>query len=192
VYSLRALRDAINAHTELRAELVGEGAGLSLADGQLAEIPVVLLTYPPLENEWQPLCHYLLEGGFFIGYHQQARTIAEAFQAQGVADFHTAPLAADHPVFSALYDLQKPLPGGEENHVPALTGCFVLGRLAGVFAEGPLWSMPRASQRGPVLSASIKLTVNLMAYALQQEGSLTWKRQHPEGTVEADPAAIKK
>jgi hypothetical protein len=31
------------------------------------------------------------------------------------------------------------------------------------------------------LPARIKLSINLMAYALQAEGSQTWKRQHPEG-----------
>jgi hypothetical protein len=125
-------------------------------------------------------------GGFFVGYNQRVEVIADALQTQGVADFYTAPLDKNHPVFSALYDLQKPLPAGEENHIPALTGCYALGRLAGILADGPLWSTSRISQREPALSVRVKLTINLMVYALQQEGFLTWKRQHPAGTGSTD------
>ena len=192
VYSIRSLRDAINAHTELHAALVGEGAGLSLMDERLADVPVILLSYPPAESEWRTFTQYLLAGGFFITAASQSRAIDEGLKAQGLQEFYTADLPEKHPVFNALYDLQKAPATGTPNQVPTLTGCFVQGRLAGVFAEGPLWSISRTPQNAAGLPPRIKLIINLMAYALQEEGSLTWKRQHPEGTSPADPASIKK
>ncbi|MSR83563.1 MAG: hypothetical protein EXS58_11685 [Candidatus Latescibacteria bacterium] len=71
MYSILTMRDAINAHHEPHVELVGEVGGLSLADEQLAEIPVILLTYAPPENEWEPLCRYLLSGGFLLAPREE-------------------------------------------------------------------------------------------------------------------------
>ena len=193
VYSIRALRDAINTHTELRAELVGEGAGLPMADEQLAEIPVILLLDPPQENEWKSLCHYLLEGGFFIGFKREAKVVGEALVAQGIEDFHTVQLTEDHPLYTALFDLQNEPVAGDQDRVPLLTGYFIHDRLAGVIPESPLWSASKEYRDQAGLPARIKLTINLMAYALQEEGSQTWKRQHPEGTGSPDTVpSIKK
>ncbi|MSR83562.1 MAG: hypothetical protein EXS58_11680 [Candidatus Latescibacteria bacterium] len=127
------------------------------------------------------------ERGVFIGSKGGTRAVESALQAQGTEGFHTAYLTEDHPIFSAMYDLQKePIPG-EQNHVPTLTGCFVEDRLPGVFADGLLWNALKNYKDQAVLPARIKLTVNLMVYAQQQEGSLTWRRQHPEGTSNTDP-----
>ena len=86
-------------------------------------------------------------------------------------DFWSKRLAEDHAIFHAFFDIEGGMPNNSGtaqgksrvltwNH---MTGHFIKGRMVGLTSNGWSWGSP----------AGVRLAVNVVIYALTQEGSLT-------------------
>ena len=64
--SMIYLRDRIERYTEFQIELIDGGAGVSLAEERLLEVPVIFVNRAPEESDGGPLARYLLAGGFAL------------------------------------------------------------------------------------------------------------------------------
>ncbi|MSR82841.1 MAG: DUF4159 domain-containing protein [Candidatus Latescibacteria bacterium] len=163
-----ALRDALNEYTGVHADFVGS---ISFDDERLMEVPIIIPQGTPNESEMAQLAKYLLAGGFVFG-----AIWGEALEKYGGLvqgrDYWSARLPDDHAVFSSFFDLKGGVPsaGGapfvnrSENAISVsqyLIGYFVKGRLAGV------------SFFGLANTRNMQMTINLVVYALTQEGSMT-------------------
>ncbi len=163
-----ALRDALNEYTGVHADFVGS---ISFDDERLMEVPIIIPQGTPNESEMAQLAKYLLAGGFVFG-----SIWGEALEKYGGLvqgrDFWSARLPDDHAVYSSFFDLKGGVPssGGapfvnrSENAISVsqyLIGYFVKGRLAGV------------SFFGLANTRNMQMTINLVVYALTQEGSMT-------------------
>jgi hypothetical protein len=86
-------------------------------------------------------------------------------------------LREDHPLFSAYFKIKGGAPRSDQQTAPEgrfpverLNGLVVKGRLAGVEFE-----MPQPNRRVERIedTGRLQLAVNIVVYALTQEGSLT-------------------
>ncbi|MCC7262750.1 MAG: hypothetical protein IT369_09545 [Candidatus Latescibacteria bacterium] len=195
VYSMRELAIATKGMAGLRAELASDGAGLQLRDARLAEVAVLILSSPPQEKEWAAFANYLRDGGFFIGTRSQAEEVRKAldvYEGPAAAEerVYTMPLNDDHPLFAGLQDMSATPAERKTYRLPSLSGFFFQDRVVGVLADDPgVPGLVGSTSNFEPLVDKTKLTVSIMVYALQQEGSITWKQQHREGTSQATPAS---
>ena len=165
-------RDALNQYTGIQAEYLGL---ITYDDERLLEVPIIFGAGPGNESEMERLAQYLLAGGFVQG--GLGGSIWEGLEKYGGLvegrDFWTERLPDDHPVYTAYFDLDRggpPTRGGTASGKAgtiswsATTGYFVKGRLAGItFARGG-WTD--------------YMMVNVIVYALTQEGSMTQRLMH--------------
>lgn len=187
------LRDMIEAHTSFRAEAVDGGAALSPADERLRDIPVLFVDDLRAEDSLDHLIPHLATGGFLIGrLIGPNRRIPFAGNA-----ISSAPLEAEHPVFSAYYDLKAGIPAPAVRSTFAknsnwgkrlkFTGYFYGGQLVGVAsAPGLSWRHYRNTPEYEDLPVEIKMAVNLMVYARLQKEALA----QGEGGGEKDNSTL--
>ncbi|NKB69902.1 MAG: DUF4159 domain-containing protein [Candidatus Latescibacteria bacterium] len=172
------LRDVINEYTGLKAEFVGS---LTFDDDRLMEVPIILPQGGPNEAEMANLARYLIAGGFtFSGLWGEALEKYGGL-VQG-KDFWSERLPEDHPVFSAFFDLEGGMPFGYSPSLSQgksgvqpwnyLTGHFLKGRLAGITPGNGGWGWQNDT-RGGDSTRQLQLAVNIVIYALTQEGSIT-------------------
>jgi hypothetical protein len=188
VRQVDALRDAVNEYTGLQADFIGS---IAYDDERLLEVPVIIPQGIPSESEMEQLAKYLLAGGFVIGETLEAEEARlfwaaweEALEKYGGLvrgqDFWKARLPDDHPLFTSFFDIRGGMTTGyppslgsksELNKWNYLLGYFVKGRLAGV---SPCTEWGWMNQRyGGGSTRQLQVAVNIIVYALTQEGSMT-------------------
>ncbi|MFP6647049.1 MAG: DUF4159 domain-containing protein [Candidatus Latescibacterota bacterium] len=182
------LRDVVNEYTGLHADFLGL---ITYDDPRLLEVPIILPQGSPNEAELENLAEYLLAGGFVIGDLEEAVPVLlegweEALEKYGGLvpgkDFWSERLPEHHAIFTAFFDLSGGVPfgfrGGGGKNVRRwnfVTGHFVKGRLVGVTPGDGGWGW-KSDLRGSgeaQWTRQLQLTVNIIVYALTQEGSIT-------------------
>lgn len=155
--SIDALCDAINEYTGIEAEFVGT---ITYDDRRLLEMPILIPQGSLNESEMENYARYMLSGGFVMGgYHREA-LVKYGGLVEGY-DFWKERLPLEHPIFKAFFSL-KGGTGGMVDWRDIVNGYFVRGRMVGIDNIG--WgSNPRYNQ----------MAVNVIIYALTQEGSIT-------------------
>ena len=146
------------------------------------EIPIILPQGSPNETEMANYAQYLISGGFtFSGLH------GEALEKYGGLvrgkDFWSERLPEDHPIYTAFFDLSGGMPFGYSPSLGQgkagvrtwnyLTGHYIKGRLASATAgDTGGWGWHNDT-RGGDSTRQLQLAVNIIIYALTQEGSIT-------------------
>ena len=173
------LRDVVNEYTGLRADFVGL---ITYDDPRLLEVPIIISPRgTPNEAEMANMAEYLLAGGFVFG-----GLWSEALEKYGGLirgkDFWSERLPEDHPVYTAFFDLRGGMPFGYGPSMGQgksgirpwnyLTGHFIKGRMAGITPGDGGWGWAN-EDRGGSSTRPLQLAVNIIIYALTQEGSIT-------------------
>jgi hypothetical protein len=184
---LQLLVEALNTYTGLQAEYTGD---FTYDDTRILEVPIICrpLDNPaaadrnilPNEAEVQNMAKYLLAGGFFLGSMPPA--ILQGLEQYGGLvqgrDFWEARLPDDHPVYTSFFDILGGVPSGNYpgrntkwDGAYALIGQYLRGRLIGVYArQGFGWDNYRHFGE---TTRQMQMAVNIIVYALTQEGSMT-------------------
>lgn len=172
------LRDVLNEYTGLKAEFLGM---ITFDDPRLLEVPVILPQGEPNEAEMEHLADYLLAGGFVLGgiYEEALEKYGGLVRGK---DFWSERLPETHPIYTAFFDLKGGMPFG---YSPSLSqgksgvrpwnyvrGYFVKGRLTGVTPGDGGWGWQN-DDRGGDSTRQLQLAVNIVIFALTQEGSIT-------------------
>ena len=179
VDAIDRLRDVLNEYTGLNADFLGM---ITFDDPRLLEIPVILPQGRPTEAEKDQLARYLLAGGFVLGGIYEEALEKYAGLVRGT-DFWSERLPETHPVYTAFFDLKGGMPFG---YCPGcasgnkagyktwnyLRGYFVKGRLAGITPGDGGWGWQNDIYGGDS-TRQLQLAVNIIIYALTQEGSIT-------------------
>ena len=178
VKTLDRLRDVVNEYTGLKAEFLGF---VTFDDPRLMEIPIIYPHGSPNETEMANLANYLMSGGFtFSGIY------GEALEKYGGLvrgkDFWSERLPEDHPVYTAFFDLNGGMPFGYSPSLGQgksgvrpwnyLRGYYIKGRLASVTPGDGGWGWHNDTRAGDS-TRQLQLAVNIIIYALTQEGSIT-------------------
>ncbi|MFP6643791.1 MAG: DUF4159 domain-containing protein, partial [Candidatus Latescibacterota bacterium] len=175
------LRDVLNEYTGLKAEFLGM---VTCDDPRMMEVPIILPQGEPNEAEMANLAQYLMAGGFTFG-----EIYDEALEKYGGLvrgkDFWSERLLDTHPVYSAFFDLKGGMPFGYSNSPLELgqgkagvrpwnylRGHFIRGRLAGITPGDGGWGWMNDGDGGSS-TRQLQLAVNIIIYALTQEGSIT-------------------
>ena len=172
------LRDVLNEYTGLKAEFLGM---ITFDDPRLMEVPVILPQGAPNETEMEHLAEYLLAGGFVLGgiYEEALEKYGGLIRGK---DFWSERLPETHPVYTAFFDLKGGMPFGYSPSMGQgkagvkpwnyVRGYFVKGRLAGVTPGDGGWGWQN-DNRGGDSTRQLQLAVNIIIFALTQEGSIT-------------------
>ncbi len=172
------LRDVLNEYTGLKAEFLGM---ITFDDPRLMEVPVILPQGRPNEAEMDHLAQYLLSGGFVLGgvYEEALEKYGGLIRGK---DFWSERLPETHPVYSSFFDLKGGMPYGNSPSMGQgksgvktwnyLRGYFVKGRMAGITPGDGGWGWQNDIKGGDS-TRQLQLAVNLIIYALTQEGSIT-------------------
>ena len=179
VRTIDRLRDVLNEYTGLKAEFLGF---ITYDDPRLMEVPIILPQGGANEAEMENLARYLLAGGFVFG-----GIWGEALEKYGGLvqgkDFWSERLPEDHPVYTAFFDLSGGMPFGYNDSSLAqgklgvrpwnyLNGHFIKGRMAGITPGDGGWGWMNDTFGGDS-TRQLQLAVNIIIYALTQEGSIT-------------------
>ena len=178
------LRDVLSTFTGLQAQFVGD---LTYDDERILEVPIIFVderlasrNTTPNEAEIKNLTQYLLQGGFILG--PLTAEMQEGLEKYGGLvrgrDFWEARVPEDHLIFSSFFDIRGGVPVGSTPHTTSkwdtphvLTGYFLKGRLVGLSPkQGWGWEnfhYPAENTR------QLQMAVNIIIYALTQEGSMT-------------------
>ena len=179
VKTIDRLRDVVNEYTGLKAEFLGF---VTFDDPRLMEVPIILPYGSPNETEMANLAQYLMSGGFtFSGIYE------EALEKYGGLirgkDFWSERLPEDHSIYTAFFDLSGGMPFGYSPSLGQgksgvrtwnyLRGHYIKGRLASVTpGDTGGWGWQNDT-RGGDSTRQLQLAVNIIIYALTQEGSIT-------------------
>ena len=164
------VRDALNQFTGLQSEYVGL---ITFDDERLLEVPIIFQANPGNESEKERMVQYLLAGGFVYGGVGLGDSLEKYGGLVRGRDFWSERLPDDHPIYSAFFDLERggpPSRGGTASGKAGTiswattTGYFIKGRLAGITFSRAGWTD--------------YLIVNIIVYALTQEGSMTQRLMH--------------
>ena len=195
---LDAMIDAINELTDVRAEFA---SSIPYSDPRLFDLPLIIPQSTPNEVEMEQLVRYLLEGGFVMdldmGFDSYRNGLEKYGELVWGRDAWTERLANDHPIYTAFFKLeggvpQVGMPSVNRGRPEQMQGLFVNGRLAGVkFAlrEPPIdtnLAARYARQEPDEEEVNLRneqpndfrrrqMAVNVVVYALIQEGSLARK-----------------
>ena len=181
------LVEAINKFTLINAK-VEERLPLDARD--IFKAPFVYITeaksFDLTEHEARNLEKYLRSGGFVFAENSTARleygpaeaSLRKMFKDVLGKDARFQILPNDHPIYHCFFDFDDGPPPGDEIYSdrirqgvpsPHLEGIFLDGRLVAVYSDkayGLLWQSE--FQHEPLL----KMGINLVVYALTQEGSI--------------------
>ena len=172
-----ALADGINKYTNLRAEAFGP---ISFDDDRIFKFPLLIgsiysgLVLNEIEeaNQFQ----YLIQGGFIMGGIGDAeKHLSQVLTNGGLVerkDFWSDILPEDHPIYNAFFNigLQSYL---LELHPEPSIACYITKGLKGHFIKDRLvYVNPLESSQWAYDEAELMLAINVMVYALAQEGSL--------------------
>ena len=172
-----ALADGINKYTNLRAEVFGP---ISFDDDRIFKFPLLIGSiYRGLglnEIEEANQFQYLIQGGFIMGGVGDAeKHLSQVLTNGGLVerkDFWSDILPEDHPIYNAFFNigLQSYL---LEPHPDPSIACYITKGLKGHFIKDRLvYVNPLESSQWAYDEAELMLAINVMVYALAQEGSL--------------------
>ena len=178
VQRLDRLRDVINEYTGLKAEFLGR---VTFDDPRLMEVPIIYPYGGPNEAEMANMAQYLMSGGFTFG-----GIYGEALEKYGGLirgrDFWSERLPEDHPVYTTFFDLDGGMPFGYPPSMGQgklgvrpwnyLMGHYIKGRLASITPGDGGWGWENEVMGGDS-TRQLQLAVNIIIYALTQEGSIT-------------------
>jgi len=175
--NLRALVNGLNEYTGINADFIGS---ITYDDDRLLEIPIILPAGAPNESELEQMTRYLLSGGFIFG---GIGFVSEGLEKYGGLvegrDFWSERLPDDHPVFSSYFEFKGGAPTStrgassnkNQNAWQYTTGHFIKGRLVGInFSLGLGYT---ESVEGQDKLRQMQMAINVIVYALTQEGSMT-------------------
>ena len=175
--SLRFLVNGLNEYTGINADFMGS---ITYDDERLLEIPIILPSGSPNESELEQMTRYLTSGGFIFGgigfVHEGLEKYAGLVEGR---DFWSERLPDDHPVFSSYFDFKGGAPTStrgvssnkNQNAWQYTTGHFIKGRLGGInFSLGLGFT---GSASGQDKLRQMQMAINVIVYALTQEGSMT-------------------
>ena len=175
--SIEALADGINKYTNLRAEVFGP---ITFDDDRIFKFPLLIgsiysgLSLNELEeaNQFQ----YLIQGGFIMGgVGDVEKRLSQVLMNGGLIerkDFWSDILPEDHPIYSAFFNigLQSYF---LEPHPDQSIACYITKGLKGHFIKNRLvFVNPLESSHWADDEAELMLAINVMVYALTQEGSM--------------------
>lgn len=175
--NLRFLVNGLNEYTGINADFIGS---ITYDDERLLEIPIILPSGSPNESELEQMTRYLMSGGFIFGgigfVHEGLEKYGGLVEGR---DFWSERLPDDHPLFSAYFDFEGGAPTStrgvssnkNQNAWSYTTGHFIKGRLVGVsFSLGLGYT---GSAEGQDKLRQMQMAINVIVYALTQEGSMT-------------------
>ena len=169
---MRQSAGCLDQYTGIQAEYLGL---ITYDDERLLEVPIIFSAVPGNESEMERMAQYLLAGGFVTsglggGTWEGLEKYGGLVKGR---DFWTERIPDDHPIYTAYFDLDRGGPAttgatssGKAGTISwsATIGYFVKGRLAGItFARGGFTDY---------------MMVNVIVYALTQEGSMTQRLMH--------------
>ena len=182
VKTIDRICDVINEYTGLKAEFLGL---ITFDDPRLLEVPVIVEPRgTPNETEMANLAHYLMSGGFMFA-HINGK-YAEALEKYGGIvygkDFWSERLPEDHLVYTSFFDLSGGMPFGYNPSLGQgklgvkpwnyLLGYYIQGRLVSIMPGDGGWGWQN-DERGGDSTRQLQMAVNIIIYALTQEGSIT-------------------
>lgn len=173
------LRDVLNEYTGLKAEFLGF---ITFDDPRLMEVPIILPQGDPNEAEMAHLAQYLSSGGFVFGgiYEEALEKYGGLVRGK---DFWSERLPETHPIYTTFFDLSGGMPFGYDGSSLSqgksgvkpwnyLRGYFIRDRLVGIEPGDGGWGWQK-DERGGDSTRQLQLAVNIVIYALTQEGSIT-------------------
>jgi len=191
------LADAMNRHTKIRTGIFGR---ITLDDAELFKTPWVYFmafyNFQLPDSELAGLGKYLTCGGFVFadthspphysgGFHGVVGSIKGAFEAVGMKEVTFHRLPEIHPIYHCYFDFQgPPLAFGSEVGINYLEGIEVNGHLSVILSRKSFYSpwkdwgkTPWGSKGGSYVNwdpeRALQFAVNLIVFALTQEGSIT-------------------
>lgn len=190
--AMAGLAEAVNTYTHVRAKVTDH---IFLSSPELFRKPFVYITavdaFDLTAAEIENLGRYMRNGGFVLADNGRPDLSFGAAEA-GLKDMLTQALGNAarpinipnrHPIYHSFFDLNGPPFGGgrialdnsqsDQLHQPPrvdfLEGFFVDGRLVAVYSDmgyGASWEQSYGNE------PQLKMGVNLVVYALTQQGSL--------------------
>ena len=174
---LRTLVDHLNWYTGIQAEYVGV---LTYDDQALLEVPVLIYYISGdvvHDHEMAMVARYLKAGGFIFGHSRWSEALTKYGGLVEGRDFHYGRIPDDHAIFNSFFPIGgvPTTSGNTKQQSPAATymrGLWIGDRLAAV--EGlSLFLLGHGTRIGHDTTRFQQLAVNVMVYALTQEGSIT-------------------
>jgi len=179
---LKGLADNLNQYTGIQAQIVDD---VTFDDSAVLEVPFVAYVSiaKMTDKEMEGAAHYLKAGGFVLGRTGWTEELEKYGGLVQGRDFHNGRIPSDHPIYSSFFNMGRdgvPLSsgGGHTQHKQAvavatyLNGLWIGDRLAAI--DGIGLSMFGYSVRlGVDTTRALHLGVNIMVFALTQEGSIT-------------------
>ncbi len=175
--SIEALADGINKYTNLRAEVFGP---ITFDDDRIFKFPLLIgsiyrgLSLNEIEeaNQFQ----YLIQGGFIMGgVGDVEKRLSQVLMNGGLVerkDFWSEALLEDHPIYNAFFNIGFQSYFLEPHPDPSIA-CYITKGLKGHFIKNRLVSVnPLESSHWADDEDELMLAINVMVYALTQEGSL--------------------
>ncbi len=175
--SLEALADGINKYTNLRAEAFGP---ISFDDERIFKFPLLIGSiYRSLglnEIEEANQFQYLIQGGFIMGgVGDVEKRLSQVLMNGGLVerkDFWSDILSENHPIYNAFFNIGFQSYFLEPHPDPSIA-CYITKGLKGHFIKNRLVSVnPLESPHWADDEDELMLAINVMVYALAQEGSL--------------------
>ena len=182
--TLYFIEEALNESSGLRADVVGD---LTYDDSRLLSVPVIVVmgndvrTGSPSQSEMENLTRYLLAGGFILGpltEDMQEGLVKYGGLVRG-KDFWSERLPKGHPVFSAFYEFRSSrIPSGNRTLGQkwrgwlTTEGYFVRGRMVAIESEQG-WGFNTWQHGMDDFTRQLQMAVNIVVFALTQEGSMT-------------------
>ncbi len=172
-----ALADGINKYTNLRAEAFGP---ISFDDDRIFKFPLLIGSiYRSLhlnEIEEANQFQYLIQGGFIMGgIGDVEKHLSQVLVNGGLVerkDFWSEALLEDHPIYNAFFTIGFQSYFLEPHPDPSIA-CYITKGLKGHFIKDRLvFVNPLESSQWASDEAELMLAINVMVYALAQEGSL--------------------
>jgi len=180
--AIDGLVDNLNRYTGIQARFVDK---IFFDDIRLLEVPFVIYYQigQLTDRELLSVGRYLKEGGFILGRTDWAEALEKYGGLVGGRDYHYDRVPDDHPIFRSFFDMGAsgvPLSsaGGHTQHKQAvavtstLSGLWIGDRLAAI--EGvDVGAFGHYVRLGVDTTRHLQLGVNILVYALTQEGSIT-------------------
>ena len=157
---------ALKRYTDLKVEFVSH---MALADERLLETPIIIPKGAGIgtEQELEQLARYVIKGGFVFGDVPNEALVKYGGLVEGM-DFFRERIPIDHPIYSCFFELGAGGPAQYNATRSDRHGLWIGDRLATInITEFQYWNGFAWDER------HIHLWVNVVVYALTQEGSIT-------------------
>ena len=179
--AIKALVENLNRYTGIEAEYIDN---LAFDDIRLLEVPfIVYISIAELtEQELSSVARYLQAGGFVFGRTNWTEALEKHGSMVEGRDFNYGRLPNDHPIYRSYFDIGRSGPpistgGGTSAKSSMPTSSFLEGLWIGdrlVALQGlNIVILAQGHREGVETTRRLQLAVNILVYALTQEGSVT-------------------